>query len=86
VLSDPFVYTGEAITLDNDIPGWLRAELCDAFGRKLPGRHLMDARPVHGDSSPHVPRWRDQPVEAQRYRCLRLRLEYADGEVYGIGF
>jgi len=85
-LTEPFILTAPQITLDADIRGWLRAELCDGFGRKLPGHHLMEGAPIRGDSASHILRWRDQPADLHRYQCLRLRFEYADGEVYGVGF
>ncbi len=85
-LTEPFIPAAPEITLDADIRGWLRAELCDAFGRKLPGHHLMDALPVHGDSEGHVLRWRDQATDAHRYEAVRLRFEFAEGVIYGVGF
>ena len=84
-MTEPFFPAGE-IRIDADIRGWLRAELCDAFGRKLPGFHLMDSIPVKGDSESHVLRWKNSSVADHLFECLRLRLEYSEGIVYGIGF
>ena len=85
-MTEPFIQAAPQITLDADIRGWLRAELCDGFGRKLPGHHLMDCLPLQGDDEAHVLRWRDQPTDLHRYECLRLRFEYVDGEIYGVSF
>jgi hypothetical protein len=85
-LSEPLIPAAPQITVDADIRGWLRAELCDAFGRKLPGHHLMDAVPIHGDSGAHVLRWRDQATDGHRYEAVRLRFEFAEGVIYGVGF
>ena len=85
-ITQPFILAEKQITLDASIRGWLRAELCDGFGRKLPGHHLMDAIPIRGDSEAHVLRWKDQPTDLHRYRCLRLRFEFAEGEIYSLAF
>lgn len=85
-LSEPFYPQEETITVDADIRGWLRAELCDVFGHKLEGYHLMDAVPVAGDNTAHVLRWQGSDTTRFRYDAVRLRFEYVDGEIYGIGF
>jgi hypothetical protein len=85
-LSEPFYPQGETITVDADVRGWLRAELCDVFGRKHEGYHLMDAVPVTGDDRAHVLRWQDVDTARFQYDAVRLRFEYVDGEIYGIGF
>ena len=85
-MTEPFVPAGTQIGLDAHIRGWLRAELCDGFGHKLPEHHLMDCTPIRGDSEAHLLHWQDQPTDLHRYRCLRLRVEFTDGEVYGAAF
>jgi hypothetical protein len=85
-LSEPLYPQGETITVDADVRGWLRAELCDVFGRKLEGYHLMDAVPIAGDSAAHVLKWQGGDTARFRYDAVRLRFEYADGEIYSIGF
>ena len=84
-MTEPFFPAGD-VRLDADIRGSLRAELCDAFGRKLPGFHLMDCIPNKGDSESHVLKWKNASVADHLFECLRLRLEYSEGIVYGIGF
>jgi hypothetical protein len=84
--SKPFAVQGDTITIDAEIHGWLRAELCDVFGRKLPGYHLMDSLPVQGDSSAHVLRWKDRSTAGFRHDLVRLRFEFADGSLFSIGF
>jgi hypothetical protein len=85
-LSEPFYPQGETITVDADVRGWLRAELCDVFGRKQEGHHLMDAVPVVGDDSAHVLRWQDTDSARYQHDVVRLRFEFVEGEIYGIGF
>lgn len=85
-LSDVFVLQGDAILLDADIRGVLRAELCDAYGHKLPGFHLMDSLPTTGNSRAHLLRWRNEDTARYRQDTLRLRVEYTDGTVYSLGF
>jgi hypothetical protein len=85
-LSEPFYPQGETITVDAVVRGWLRAELCDVFGRKHEGYHLMDAVPIAGDDAAHVLRWEGVDTARSRYDAVRLRFEFVDGEVYGIGF
>jgi hypothetical protein len=75
----------EAISVDADIQGQLRAELRDTFGRPLEGYHLYEAVPVKGDSTGHVLRWEgDRTSEPYRYDAVILRLEVTDGTVYGV--
>ena len=84
-MTEPFFPAGE-VHLDADIHGWLRAELCDAFGRKIPGFNLMDSIPVTGDSESHILKWKSASVSSHLFECLRLRFEYSDGAVYGVSF
>ena len=85
-MTEPFYPAGETIRIDADIRGSLRAELCDAFGRKVDGFHLMDSVPVQGDNEAHVLRWKNASSADHRFECLRLRFEYTDGVVYGVDF
>ncbi|MFO7917969.1 MAG: sialidase family protein [Anaerolineae bacterium] len=85
-MTEPFVATRPQIMLDADIDGWLRAELCDGFGRKMDDHHLMDAVPIQGNEEHHVLRWKDQPTDLHRYECVRLRFEFCEGTVYGVDF
>jgi len=85
-MTEPFFPAGDEIRLDADIRGSLRAELCDAFGKKLPGFHLMESIPVTGDSPAHLLKWKNASAADHRYECLRLRFEYTDGIVYGVDF
>ena len=72
------------IRVDAAVRGWLRAELCDAWGRKHAGYHLEDSVPVHGDDTAHVLRWRDRDTRDFRHDPARLRFEYADADIYGV--
>lgn len=83
-MTEPFFPAGDEIRLDADIRGSLRAELCDAFGRKLPGFFLMDSTPITGDSRAHVLKWKAASTADHRHECLRLRFEYTDGVIYGV--
>ncbi len=85
-LSEPFYPQGDVITVDAAIDGWLRAELCDVFGRKHDGYHLMDAVPVTGNATAHVLRWEGGDTRRFRHDAVRLRFEYVDGVVYSIAF
>jgi hypothetical protein len=85
-MTEPFFPAGETIRVDADIRGSLRVELCDAFGRKLTGFHMMDSVPVTGSSESHVLRWKTASSADHRFECLRLRFEYTDGEIYGVDF
>jgi hypothetical protein len=85
-LTEPFYPQGEVISLDADLRGWLRAELCDVFGRKHEGYHLMDAVPVTGDRTAHALRWEGGDTRRFRHDAVRLRFEFVDGVVYNIAF
>jgi hypothetical protein len=85
-MSEPFFPRDAEIRLDANIRGWLKAELCDAFGRKMPGFNLRDSIPIHGDSESHVLAWKNAAVADHVFECLRLRFEYQDGEIYNFAF
>jgi hypothetical protein len=85
-LTEPFFPSEPEVRLDANVRGRLRAELCDAFGRKLPGFHLMDSIPLRGDSEAHVLRWKSADIAVHRHECLRLRFEFADGEIYSVSY
>jgi hypothetical protein len=75
----------EAITVNADIQGELKAELRDIYGRALAGYRLQDCVPATGDSSAHVLRWAEgQTTEAYRYDAVRLYLSVHEGVVYGV--
>jgi hypothetical protein len=74
------------IKLDAAVRGWLRAELCDAWGNKREGYHLEDSLPLHGDDFGHVLRWQARDTAQFQHDPVRLRLEYADAEVYSISY
>ena len=85
-LTEVFYPQQAEITIDADIKGWLKAELCDAWGRKLDGFHLADADTVQGDSTAHVLRWQGKDATGLEHLAVRLRFEFAEGTVYGVGF
>lgn len=74
------------IRVDADVRGWLRAELCDAWGRKREGYHLEHSIPVQGDGQAHVLRWRDRDTNGFLHDPVRLRFEFADADVYGVTY
>ncbi|OGV83759.1 MAG: hypothetical protein A2340_01780 [Lentisphaerae bacterium RIFOXYB12_FULL_60_10] len=86
-LSDVFCPQGDTIRIEADVRGWLRAELCDVFGRKLPGFHLMDSLSVEASGGPEtVLRWKDRPTTPFRYDMVRVRFEFSDAELYSLSF
>ncbi|MFZ2657907.1 MAG: hypothetical protein WAX69_23445 [Victivallales bacterium] len=74
------------IRVDATVRGWLRAELCDAWGRKIEGYNLEDCVPIQGDDPGHVLRWRGKETAGFRYEPVRLRFEFADAEIYNVTF
>ena len=85
-LSEPFYPQSDTITVDADIRGWLRAELCDVFGRKHEGYHLMDSVSITGDNENHVLQWKDKTTKGFKFDPVRVRLEYQRGTVYTLNF
>ena len=85
-LTPVFFPQAREIRVDAAVRGWLRAELGDAWGRKRVGYHLEDCIPIHGDDQSHILRWRGQDTAGWRHDPVRLRLEFADAEVYSIAF
>ncbi|MDD5727287.1 MAG: hypothetical protein PHV59_01870 [Victivallales bacterium] len=82
-LSESFILQNDAVMIDADIRGYLKAELCDAFGCKREGFNLSDSVAVSGDGIQRL-QWNGGDISAFRYRCCRLRFEYEDGEIYNI--
>jgi hypothetical protein len=80
-----FVLTQPRITLDADIRGRLRAELCDPFGSPLPGFRREDFVPVAGDSRAHALRWKEKDAAEYRFDPVSLRIEATDSTIYAIG-
>ena len=85
-MTEPIFLSQDEIKIDADIRGWLRAELCDVFGGKLEGYHLMDCDVVSGDCQDHVLSWKGEDASAYRYKPVRVRFEFTEGEVYCVKF
>jgi hypothetical protein len=84
-LTEVFFPRQAEITVDADIKGWLKAELCDAWGRKIEGFHLANSDELKGNNAAHVLRWNGRNVAGMEHDAMRLRFEYAQGTVYGVG-
>jgi hypothetical protein len=74
------------ICIDAEVRGWLRAELCDAWGRKHEGYHLEDSLPIQGDNPAHHLRWRERDTSRFQFDPVRVRFEFADAVIYNIAF
>lgn len=85
-LTPVFFLQAPEIRIDAAVRGWLRAELCDPWGRKLDGYHLEDCLPIRGDYTGHVLRWSEKGTAPLQYDALRLRFEFADAKVYNVLF
>ncbi|MGC9346773.1 MAG: hypothetical protein ACP5JG_01435 [Anaerolineae bacterium] len=85
-LTSVFYPQAPEIRVDADVHGWLRAELCDAWGRKREGYHLEDSIAIHGDDTGHILRWRGRDTRGFRYDPVRLRFEFADADLYSVAY
>ncbi|MHB1354993.1 MAG: glycoside hydrolase family protein [Anaerolineae bacterium] len=85
-LTPVFFLQSAEIRVDAAVRGWLRAEMCDPWGRKLDGYHLEDCIANHGDDTAHTLRWRGKSTADLRHDALRLRFEFADAEMYNVQF
>jgi len=85
-ISDVFYPQADVITVDADIRGRLKAELCDVFGGKLAGYHLDDSETVHGNSTAHALKWKGKDTACFKFDAVRVRFEFENGEIFGIGF
>jgi len=85
-LTPVFYPQSSEIRVDADVRGWLRAELCDAWGRKLDGYHLADSELITGESPGHRLKWRDRDTRQFRHDPVRVRIEAADADIYGVAF
>ena len=84
ICTQPFIPHVPRLLLDADIQGTLRSELCDAFGRPLPGFTLADSVPLTGDSASHELHWKNAAISDYQYEGVSLRLEWLRGTVYGL--
>ena len=85
-MTEPIFLSQDQIKIDANVRGWLRAELCDIFGRKLEGYHLMDSDPISGDKQDHTLSWKGKDSSAYRYKPVRIRFEFTEGEVYCVKY
>lgn len=85
-MTEPFYPQQPMVTVDATVRGWLRAELCDVHGRKHAGYHLMDSTPVKGDHTAHEIRWGEKTIKPYQFDAVRLRFEFNDADVFGVGF
>jgi len=84
LLTAPFFLTRPQMTLDADVRGSLRAEICDAFGNPAPGYRREDFVPIRGDSRRHLLQWKDRPTDRYQYEPLSLRIEAADATLFAL--
>jgi len=84
LLTKPFILSKPEITVDAEIQGAMRAELCDAFGAPIPGYRREDFIPVSGDSRAHPLRWKGKTTQEYQYDAVSLRFEITDGTLYAV--
>lgn len=84
LLTKPFIPTGRVLQLDANIRGKLLAELCDPFGKPLPGYDKRCFDTVSGNSTQHILSWRGHSLDEYCYDAITLRLEIHDAEIYVI--
>ena len=80
----PFVLGGTEIRVDAQIDGSLRAELCEPFGRPLPGFTKANSSVISGDSTGHVLSWKGADLRHYVHNAVSLRLEVERGRVFNI--
>jgi hypothetical protein len=85
-LTPVFYPQAPEIQVDAEVRGWLRAELCDAWGRKHEGYHLEQSIALHGDLTAHLLRWQERDTSRFRHDPVRLRFEFVDTDIYGVAF
>jgi hypothetical protein len=79
-----FITPGKEIFLDADIKGSLRGELCDAFGKTIPGFEFKNSIPLKGDSDWHILKWRNKNTSCFQYKAVSLKLSIYNGTVFCI--
>jgi hypothetical protein len=84
LLTAPFLLKHEQLTLDADVRGSLRVEICDAFGNPVAGYRREDFVSVTGDSRRHVLQWKDKPTAPFQYEPISLRFEATDATLYAL--
>ena len=80
----PFLLGGTEIRVDAQIYGSLRAELCEPFGRPLPGFTKANTSVISGDSTSHVLSWKGADPRHYVHNAVSLRLEVERGRVFNI--
>ncbi|HNT33567.1 MAG TPA: hypothetical protein PKH07_01050 [bacterium] len=85
LLTKPFILLNEKLTLDADIRGSVRAELCDPYGKALEGFAMADCVPMTGNSVQHEIAWNNGNYRQYQYESLSLRLQLDDATLYAVG-
>ncbi len=74
IISKPFVYNENCLSVDMDIKGELKAELLDINGDTIPGHGFDNLEIYDKDKTCKGLRWHCKSDEQMALRCCRLRL------------
>ena len=67
--------------------GDIRVEVCDFFGKPVPGRNLADAQPMIGDQYRTALRWGDSTdIGLPEGKPLILHFVMNRAKIYGLDF
>lgn len=84
ILTRPFVFLKDEITINADISGEIRAEISDVFGNPLDGYGFSASVPLRGDSKTHVLRWKDKNTSQLFSKSIVVKLALDNATLYSI--
>jgi hypothetical protein len=88
ILTRPVRFNGSRMVVNCSCQrGWLRIELQDSDGNRIPGYAESDCDPIRTDAVRQRVTWRGRDdVGPLAGKPLRVRLRIGDGEVFSFGF
>jgi len=102
IVTRPFVFDGDTLTLNADVTGWLKVGVLNLPGmamtglnvgltnkpkKDVPGFDIENSNPVKGDSLRHFVTWKGNPNLANLAgRVVRLRIEMKNAKLFAFEF
>ena len=102
IITRPFIFQGDTLTLNADVKGWLKVGVLNLPGKEMTGLNIAlpdkpkkpvagfevdNCRLVKGDSVRHVVTWNGDPNLANLAgRVVRLRIEMKNAKLYAFEF
>jgi hypothetical protein len=89
MITRPFTFQGDSLDMNfaTSAAGHVLVSMLDEDGVEIPGVGIEDGGRLYGDSISHAVKWKHgASVAALQGRCVRLRFEMRDADVYSFQF